>query len=295
MNILTIVNPHAAKGKTLRLLPKIKTLLSRNGHRYSWAITQTPEEMVREITTASSRGKNAVFLVGGDGTVHDALPAIRETRLPLGLIPCGRGNDFARNIGLTLDLEKDCAIPASPRFHSIDLPTINGVPFGSIACTGFDAVVNKLARDKRGYFDGAAGYIICVIKALKTFIPFEAEIRVDGFTWSGTMMMAAAANAPFYGGGMKIAPAARVDDGLLHVCIIEKISKWELLRQFPRVFKGTHTGHPNVIMASGRNVTMSCSGERDIFADGEFVGTTPAVAAIGAQTIQIIKGENNNK
>src|SRR4030066_2454596 len=102
MKLLVIVNPIAGK-KALRLLPKIKRWLSKIPHEFSFSIPRSQNEMRLEIMKAPSRGVNIILLCGGDGTVHEALPAIAESNLPIGLIPCGRGNDFSRNIGLPLN------------------------------------------------------------------------------------------------------------------------------------------------------------------------------------------------
>ena len=289
MRILVIINPYAGNGKTLRLLPEIKRWLSQTSHEYLWRTTQSPGEMRAEVLNAPSRQIDAILLVGGDGTVHEALPAVRTTNLPFGLIPCGRGNDFARNVGLSLNLKSNCTIPSEPIYQEIDLPTINDTPFGSIACLGFDAEVNKLAREKKGYFGGTLGYIICVIKALKGFTPFEIEIQVDDFSWKGRIMMVAIANGQFYGGGMKIAPNALINDGQFDVCIIEEVSKFELLKNFPKVFRGSHITHPKIIMKSGKIVKIFSDENREVFADGEYVGNIPAVCSIGDQRIRVIR------
>jgi diacylglycerol kinase family enzyme len=101
-------------------------------------------------------------------------------------------------------------------------------------------------------------------------------------------MMVTIANAPFYGGGMKIAPRAIMNDGALDICIVKEISRWELLRQFPKVFKGTHIPHPRIVMTSGQRISLVSVEPRDIFADGEFVGNLPAECTIGNQSIQIL-------
>ena len=95
MRILVIINPYAGNRKTIRLLPEIKKWLSQNPHEFIWRTTQSPGEMHTEILNAPSKQIDAILLVGGDGTVHEALPAVKKTNLPFGLIPCGRGNDFA--------------------------------------------------------------------------------------------------------------------------------------------------------------------------------------------------------
>ncbi len=287
MKLFVIVNPIAGK-KALRLLPKIKRWLSQSPHEFSFSIPRSQNEMRLEIMKAPSRGVNIILLCGGDGTVHEALPAIAESNLPIGLIPCGRGNDFARNIGLSMNLRKNCILPFNPTFRKYDLPTINTIPFASIACIGLDAEVNKLAREGKGYFGGKLGYIVCVLKALKRFRPFEIEMTIDGQFWRDRVMMVTIANGPYYGGGMKIAPDAIMDDGVLNICIVKEMSKWELLREFPKVFKGTHISNPNFVMKTGQKVKIQSDEHREIFADGEYVGNLPAECTIGNQTIQIM-------
>jgi diacylglycerol kinase (ATP) len=233
--------------------------------------------MRERIRNARAGGFDAVVLVGGDGTVHEALPAVAAEGLPLGIVPSGRGNDFARNLGLPLDPRANLFLNPDPARRRVDLPSVNGAPFGSIACVGFDAEVNRLARDGRGYFGGTLGYLVCVLRALPDFRPFEVEIRVDGRVWSGEILMLAVANGACYGGGMRIAPRAIMDDGRLDVCVIEPLPKLELLRSFPRVFRGTHTTHPRVTMYSAPSVAVCTAEPHEIFADGEYAGTTPAV------------------
>ena len=288
MKILVITNPIAGGGKTLRLLPKIRHWLSLSPHEFSFSTPRSINEMHIEITEASAKGMSALLLIGGDGTVHQALPAIAETNIPFGFLPCGRGNDFARNIGLSTNLRNNCSLPSNLSFHQVDLPKINNIPFVAVAYVGFDSEVNKLANDGRGYFDGTLGYIICVLKALRTFKPFEIEITIDDDTWRERVMMVTVANAPFYGGGMKIAPDAKMNDGVFDICIVQEISKFELLQQFPRVFKGTHIFHPKVLMKTGKKVKLVSDEKREIFADGECVGSLPGECTIGAQKIQIM-------
>jgi diacylglycerol kinase (ATP) len=288
MKILVIVNPMAGGGRTLRLLPKIRHWLSESPHEFSFNTTRSPDEMRSEIMKAPAQGINALLLIGGDGTVHQALPAIAETNIPFGFLPCGRGNDFARNIGLPSKLQKSCSLPSNPSFHQVDLPRINNIPFVAVAYVGFDAEVNELANEGKGYFGGTLGYIVCVTKALKSFKPFEVEITIDGDTWRERVMMVTVANAPFYGGGMKIAPDANMNDGLLNICIVKEISKLELLWEFPKVFKGTHIYHPRIMMKSGRRIKLTSDEPRNIYADGEYVGHLPADCTIGNQTIHIM-------
>ncbi len=289
MRVLVIVNPLAGRGKALRLLPNIKRWFSQSSHDFHYEITNTPEEMRSKIMTASAEGIEVILLSGGDGTVHHALPAIAETGLPLGFLPSGRGNDFARNMGLPVDLKRICSFFSKPSFRQVDLPNINQkTPFVAIAYVGFDSEVNRLANHHQGYWGGTLGYVICVLKALKHFKPFEIKITIDDYHWRGRVMMVSIANAPFYGGGMKIAPQAIMDDGKLDICIVKEIPKLELLWQFPKVFKGTHVTHPNIMMVSGKKIKLSSEEERELFADGEYAGKLPVECTIGHRTIRVL-------
>lgn len=288
-----IVNPAAGRGKTLRRLPDVKQWLRQSSHDFVYEISSSSDEMRSKIMSASKRGIDAILLSGGDGTVHQALPAIAETCLPFGYLPCGRGNDFARNIGLPADLKSNCSFLSTLSFRNLDLPSINqNIPFVAVAYVGFDGEVNRLANDHKGYFGGTLGYIICVLKALKNFKPFEVEITIDDQTWRERVMMVSVANAPFYGGGMKIAPQAIMDDGVLDICIVKEISNLELLRQFPKVFKGTHVTHPRIMMATGRKIKITSDEERELFADGEPAGRLPAECTIGSQRIRVLTPSN---
>ena len=287
VNLRVIINPHAANGRALRWWPKLEPLLSRR-HHLQCTVSLNPADMRREIAKAKHEGADGVLLAGGDGTVHEALPAVGDADMPFGVLPVGRGNDFARNVGIPLHLRRACALPSSPSCALIDLPFVNGAPFGSIACVGFDAVVNRLAHGRRGCVGGRMGYMICVVKALRLFRPFEIDMRLDGVRWAGRVMMVAVANGPCYGGGMRIAPSASVSDGRLTVCIVRETSKRELLAQFPRVFRGTHVSHPNVIVRDARTVHIVAPAGGEVFADGEPCGILPVECRIGARRLRVL-------
>jgi YegS/Rv2252/BmrU family lipid kinase len=286
---MVLLNPKAASGRAVRQLSRLRKRFAQTSHEFVWSITKDGREMRARILQAGADSTEAILLIGGDGTVHEALPAIEETGLPFALLPCGRGNDFARNIGISTRLDSNLPDDSMPLQSRIDLPTVNGRPFVSIACLGFDAMVNRLARDGKGYFNGSLGYVVCVIKALRKFEPFAVELRVDDSPWRGRVMMIAVANGPYYGGGMKIAPAADLTDGTLDICIVKEVSKLRFLNSFPRVFHGRHTDHPQVVMLTGKKVEVSTRGPQEIFADGEFVARTPAQCIVGSRSLQIIR------
>ena len=250
-----IVNEKARNGRVGRLWEETLKHASELDLDYQVVKTEYPGHAI-ELSADTGSPNDIRVAVGGDGTFNEVANGVFDKGIPVTLIPLGNGNDYARNIGLSLDLKSNCFFPYEPVLEELDMPLINDVPFGSIACLGFDAEVNKFARGKKGFFGGTLGYIVCVIRALKAFEPFVIDIKIDDFHWSGKIMMVAISNGPYYGGGMKIAPEACMDNGLFDVCIVKEISKWELMKEFPKIFQGTHLSHPSVILKSGRTVEV---------------------------------------
>jgi YegS/Rv2252/BmrU family lipid kinase len=289
MRLLVLINPHAAGGRSLRSLPRIRARLAAAGHAADFATTPTVEEMRRRIRKSARASVDGILLAGGDGTLHQALPALAGTDVPFGVLPCGRGNDFARNLGLPTRLDTVLREPVAFVVDEIDLPRINGEPFLSITGTGLDAQVNQLACDRQGWFHGRLGYLVCIVKALRNFAPLEVRLRVDDRAWQGWITLIAVANGPGYGGGLRIAPGADMRDGWLDVCVVKKVSRLELLRNLWRVMRGRHLDHPSVFLWRGRRVEISTDRPQPIFGDGEFMGTTPAACVVGDAKIRILR------
>jgi diacylglycerol kinase (ATP) len=288
MNFLVLGNPMAAGGRATRVLPEVTRRFAGTAHTIDGRIVPSVDAMRSQIRDARQRGFDALILLGGDGTVHQALPAILDSDLPFGVIPCGRGNDFARNLGSGSRDWRDWDLRAEPILREIDLPSINDAPFASIACAGFDATVNRLARDRKGLIPGRVGYAICMLRALRAVRAFRARVRTGDAEWSGGILMIAVANGPCYGGGMRIAPRAQMDDGRLDVCVIEAIPKRVLVAQFPKVYRGTHVHHPKVHTLAGPAVEITTDQPQDVYADGEYAGTLPAVFTLRRRKVRVL-------
>jgi diacylglycerol kinase (ATP) len=241
----------------------------------TWVTTATADDLRARIREAPRHGIEGILLVGGDGTLNDALTSLVDTGLPVAVLPAGRGNDFARNTGFRRG--RAAAWLASGRLgiRSLDLGMVNGRPFASVAGVGIDGVVTRLADEGKGWVGGTAGYVVCVLRALTAFQPWSVEVRVDDWTWRGDVALVAVANGPCFGGGMRIAPGATMEDGLLDVCVVGAMSRGRLLTEFPKIFWGGHTRHPAVRMRRGAVVRVSTERPEDIYADGEWAGRTP--------------------
>jgi diacylglycerol kinase (ATP) len=288
MRLLAVVNRRAGGGSALRCAAQWRARRDVP-HDVEWAVTDSAAEARDRIRQSAACGTEGIVLVGGDGTVHGALAALADGSLPFGVLPAGRGNDFARNLGLTGRAVAGLLRRGSLTVREIDLATAGGVPYGSVACVGFDAEVNRLARQGAGYFSGTAGYVACVLRALAHYRPFDVEVEVDGWRWQGPVTLVAVANGACYGGGMRIAPRARMDDGALDVCIVSAVTRATLLRQFPKIFRGTHTSHPACILRAGRRVTVHAGTGHEVFADGEPAGRTPVGFAVQRAGLRVLQ------
>jgi diacylglycerol kinase (ATP) len=151
---------------------------------------------------------------------------------------------------------------------------------------GFDAVVNERAN-AWSWPRGRARYIAAMLRELPVFTPRACTIDLDGEVWSTAAMLVAVGNGPSYGGGMRVTPDARMDDGLLDVMVVEPISRTQLLRIFPRVYAGTHVEHPAVTVRRARQVTVAARGIVG-YGDGERFGPLPITCTAVRGALQIL-------
>ncbi|MBV9851567.1 MAG: diacylglycerol kinase family lipid kinase, partial [Armatimonadetes bacterium] len=247
-----IVNPTAGRGRAGKEVGNIRRLLGGPGKNWAWHWTRATGDAERMAREAAQAGVPLVVAVGGDGTVYEVANGILATESTLGLIPFGTGNDLARTLGLFNDLELACRTLTEGRTLRLDVGVMEGRGtdgprrFLVAAGTGYVADVAKTVNQGIRFVSGPAAYVWGAVTTLREFTPFHLTLDVDGETTEADAMFLAIANAPVTGGGMKLAPAARVDDGMLEVCLVGAVSKPTLLYELTRVFQGTHVNNPAV-------------------------------------------------
>lgn len=226
---------------------------------------------------------DGVIAVGGDGIVHLAIQILAKTSIPLLLIPAGTGNDFARVLQLNLKdpLENLRRMKNDPT--DIDLGLVDGRYFAEILSTGFDSMVNERANRIR--FNGRWKYNLAMLLELPIFEPRDYIFEIDGHSFKTRAMLIAIANGCSYGGGMKVCPDARIDDGMFDIMILRPVSKYEFLKVFPKVYKGTHINHPKIEILQGKKVTITA--DAISYADGERIGELPLNAKIEPRALKV--------
>ncbi len=261
-----LVNPAADRGAGRRLLPGLRELAAVRG--LAVVVTASVEELRREARRAAGDGRERLLVAGGDGTFHHAVQELAGSATALGMIPMGSGNDLPATLGVPLELPAalEVALDAQPR--PIDLGRAGQGWFAIYCGVGFDGEVARRNRRVRR-LRGRAAYVYAVLRELAAFVPPRLRVEHDHGIFEGEATMAIAANCPRFGGGMRIAPAARPDDGALDLVIVEKIRRLELLRVFPGVYRGRHVGHPAVSIVRTRRAAIASDRPLAPWVDGE--------------------------
>jgi diacylglycerol kinase (ATP) len=287
-----IVNPTAGRNTGARIGTEALTLLRAAGAEIvdlSAADARSATEQGRAAISAGA--VDNIVVAGGDGMVHLGANLCAGTGIPLGIIAAGTGNDIARELGLPVrDAAKAVERILDGRTRAVDvakhtMPTGEERWFLGVLAAGFDAVVNERANQWR-WPRGPMRYNLAILRELPLFRAIPYVLELDGTRLETEAMLVAVGNGPSYGGGMRVTPDARFDDGLLDVLVLHRISTAEFLRVFPTVFKGTHTAHPRVQVLRARSVRLEATGIVS-YADGErFVPLPLTIEAVpGALTV----------
>lgn len=291
MRAVVVVNPAAGGGRARRLLPAVSDALDATGTSHRIVTTADGSEPATVAADAVRRGEDAVVAVGGDGLVGACAAVLAGSQLALVVVPGGTGNDLARALGLSRDRPLD-AIHALSRGQRRRTDTIAAEGagwsgrFSCVAGSGFDSETNAYANTLR-WLRGTPRYVAAVVRTLVRFRPATFTIRIDGHEERRRAMMVAVANAPSYGGGMRVCPDARIDDGRLDVCVVGALPKPEFMRTFPKVFRGTHVAHPAVRTFRGRAVSVEADHPFEAYGDGEPLGSLPVTYTVDPSSLEV--------
>lgn len=281
---LIVANPSSGSGRGMRYAERSRDLLAVNHADIEIRPTSARGEAEAFAAEAVYEGYACVAACGGDGTIHEVVNGLAGTDVVLGILPCGRGNDFARAMGIPSAPEKAASVLLQGHVRPFDLGKVNDRYFATVVTLGFDSEVARLVYEEQVPFKGTAAYLWGLARMLRVYRGVSLRMTGDFGTIDQTVLLAATGNTSTYGGGIRIAPNADPADGVLDICLVRMMNAGRILRVFPRVYWGGHLTHPDIF--SYRTGSLSMETERPVvlFADGEPVGETPAeiIAVPGA-------------
>lgn len=298
-----IANPTAGHGRAAKVIGEVQRLLraaglgvvDMSGAGYQQALERSRAGLVA--------GLDAAVVVGGDGMVHLGANVLAGTQVPLGIVAVGSGNDGASALGLPVhDVEGSVRVIVEElragRATDIDAVAVSrpGQPvlrwYVSALCTGLDAAVADHAS-RLSWPRGGGRYVRSVVTELLTYAPYGYRITADGQAWEQSGALVTVANTAMIGGGMKIAPQARPDDGLLDLVVANGIGRATLVRVFPKLYSGGHVDHPAVTIRRARNVLIEPAPGHGAnppvaIADGERVAPLPLQCDVHPAALSVL-------
>jgi diacylglycerol kinase (ATP) len=303
-----ILNPFAGRGTAAQMIPAIETAMKNLGVDYDLALTEYPWHAAELAEKAITEGYDAVVAAGGDGTINEVINGIMLSRQAgfgtarLGVLPIGRGNDFAFSMGLPVEFDACCRALADGSLKSIDIGRISGGTypdgrfFGNGVGVGFDAVVGFIASQSR-----LTGFLSYLVAAMKTiflyFKPPTVAIEMEQETITQPSLMVSIMNGRRMGGGFMMAPEGDPTDHQLDLCIVANVRKPVIFVLFPRVMNGTQAGHPAVQYRKSSHLHVrAVEGTLPVHADGETIcthGSEISIELLPAQIELITPKEQN--
>jgi diacylglycerol kinase (ATP) len=287
--IALLVNPTSGGGRGARAGRDAAATLRRHGRRVRALVGRDGDEASDLAGRAVADGVDGLVVVGGDGMVHLAVQHLAGTDVPLGVVPAGTGNDVARYLGVPRhDATAAAEVVASGRQRRMDLARAGGVHYATVLACGFDSLVNERANAMRRP-RGQLRYTLATAAELRALSPVRFTLELDGCRREVDATLVAVGNGPSYGGGLRICEGATVDDGLLDVVVIGPVGRAELVRVFPRLFRGTHTTHPQYQHHRARRVSVAAPGIV-AYADGERLAALPLTVDVVPRALSVFVG-----
>ena len=292
-DLVVVANPAAGHGRAGRMIGKVTTALHRLRLPHEIRVSDSGPDVERLARVAVEGGAKIVAALGGDGTVSLAANGILGTGAALAALPAGTGDDFAKGIGAG-KLDTAIELLADPKTVDLDVIEVTAGAvkrnFINIAGAGFDSEVNETANGMTVKLGATGTYVVALLKTLSRFSPASFTIQVDDERMELDAMLVEVGSGRWTGGGMKVLPNAIMNDGLLDVCVVESLSKPAFLRAFPRVFAGSHATHPKVRMRTGSRVQVEANRRVLVYADGELVGSLPAIFEVRPAALPVVVG-----
>ena len=280
-----LVNPTSGGGRTKGLLPKVEVELDKRRIAFRVETTKSVEHAIEQALRAADAEEIPVVM-SGDGMIGAVGGALAGTDAALGIVPGGRGNDLARALGIAADPASAVEVLAAGQTRVIDVGEANGRRFLGIASVGFDSECNRIANESR--LRGNLVYAYSVPRALAAWKPARFTLRIGDESLRFSGYSVAAANSSTFGGGMRVAPDASLDDGEFDIVMIGEVGRLRYLSNLPKVFKGTHVDNEEVRIVRASRFELSASRPFTIYADGDPLTDLPASLRVLPRALRVV-------
>jgi YegS/Rv2252/BmrU family lipid kinase len=279
-----LVNPASDNGKTGKRWPEFARRASALGLAGETFFSERPGHLIELARTAVDDGATLVVAAGGDGTLNEVVNGIAERDVDLATIPLGTGMDFVRTYGIPTRFDDAVRVALTGEPRTIDAGRVHyrtwaGEPaerwFANVGSVGMSGAVAQRANGMSKALGGKATFFYALTRVFLEWQNTEVTVTFDDGERRGRMHDVIVANGMWHGGGMKLAPGARPDDGLFDIVLIGDVSKLDFLTTAPKIYKGAHVHHPKVEVLRSRRVEVDAPETLPIELEGEQVGTTP--------------------
>ena len=294
MRVGLAINPTAGGTKGAVAGQSVRTVLVSSSHEVIDLSAETFEAAKQGIMEAiANQAIDALVLVGGDGMAHLGVNVCANTKVPMAIVPAGTGNDSAGIFGMPMNDAAASArlildnLSSAKLIDAIEIAHSEGTTWAiGSASAGFDALVNARANRMK-WPAGPMKYYLAMLLELASFKAIKYRSKIDGVAKDFEAMLCVVSNSGVFGGGMLVVPEASITDGKLDLLILNKITRFKLVRIFPRVYKGTHVTDPAVELLEATKVEIAADG-MPIYSDGEYVGQAPFTATLVPAALLVI-------
>ena len=301
--LYAVVNPKAALGRASRFWPQLQKELQERIGSFPWDWTASPMHATSLVRSALQQGYDLIVSIGGDGTHNEVVNGfftdgeIFKPRASLAVVPCGTGSDLCRSLGISSGIvpavetilfgwEREVDV-GHLRFSAASSPACERL-FLNVASLGLSARVNNNLGSQPHFLGGSGRFLLAAVRTLLVHRQDRLSLEIDGKLFPDQLnSLVAAANGMFFGGGMRIAPHAQLDDSLLDVVMIGKISLLDLIIWGPRIYRGRYLNHPRVQYLKASTLLAKSQDSVPVEVDGETVGTLPATFTVMPRALRL--------
>ncbi len=272
---LIVANPVSGGGKGGKIAERVANRFSDEGIVVEKQLTQPGRDAKKIVEESAQSAFSDLIVIGGDGTIHQAINGMSSSELVLSVIPAGTGNDYIKNIAIGKSFPQQVETALKGRIIEVDVGICNDRKFVNGVGVGFDGQIVYEMLHRKTWLKGHAAYYYHVLRILASYRERDFEVAVDGLPMNNRLILMTIGNGTTFGGGFKLTPNARIDDGFLDICTVGGLSAWKRFLNIGKLSNGTHLALPEINELRARAITIGENALLEAHIDGEYLGKPP--------------------